>query len=199
MLIIQKDRYEKKDIQANLLNWYLYNPNNCINWYGEAFEFCTIIGEKYNVNPIKVAGIVAALSPQKNWPENKKLAVTFIRTGSAGQYSVLVNKAIDILECKAIGEDLILAIHSILHGMKISSFFMNIVSDKQYVTIDRHIISAAVGYSYGTITDKGYKYLAQLMIDLSVDLQIQPKVFQAVIWSNFRDVNVRKFEDKVPF
>ena len=199
MLIIQKDKYQRSDIISNLLNWYDHDPSNGTDWYAKAFEFCTKVGEKYNVNPIKVAGIVSALSPQKNWEENKRLAVQFIETGRAGQYGMLVGKAQDILELPE-DHNLFIAIFEILNGLKISSFFMNIVStDYHFVTIDRHIISASVGYSYGKITNKGYEYLSDCIIECARIRNVHPKVFQAVVWCNFRDMNVRKFEEKVPF
>lgn len=198
MLIIQKNKYQRSEILHNLQSYYNINSGNGFDWYTEAYQFCVNVGKKYSVNPIKVAGIVAALSPQKNWPENKRIAIEFIMTGHTGQYGSLLDKAKKILKL-AEDSDLYLNIFEILHGPKISSFFMNICTSEPYVTIDRHIIAAAVGYSYGTITPKGYEYLTGCIIELALENNVHPKVFQAVVWSNYRDIHVRKFEDKVPF
>lgn len=193
MLIIQKDKYSRADIEQNLLNWYNYDRTNGADWYDLAYEFCVRLSREYFINPVRIAGIVAALSPQKNWDINKRLTIDFLQTGRAGQYKLLVNKAKQILSAPI--ED----IPDILHGMKIRSFFLNIVGSERVATIDRHMISAAVGYSYGKITNKGYKYLESIIVHLAYIYQVEPKVFQAVVWNNYRDVNVRKFEEKVPF
>ena len=193
MLIIQKDKYSRADIESNLLAWYDYDRTNGRDWYAEAFAFCVKLSDTYHVDSVRIAGIIAALSPQKNWDINKRLAIDFLESGSAGQYKFLVNKDRKILRAE------LMDIPAILYGKKITSFFLNIIGFAPVVTVDRHIISAAVGYSYGTITDKGYKYLSDVIISLADRVNVHPKVFQAVVWSNYRDVNVRKFKEKVPF
>lgn len=194
MLIIQKDKYSRADIERNLLEWYNYDRTNGRDWYDQAQQFCIKLSDKYKVHFVQVAGIIAALSPQKNWGINKRIAIDFLESGRAGQYKLLVDKAKRILTCENLAD-----IPNVLHGRKIRSFFLNMIGYASVTTIDRHIISAAVGYPYGTITEKGYNYLEQVIIDLAESVQVHPKVFQAVVWSNYRDVNVRKFEEKVPF
>jgi hypothetical protein len=194
MLIIQKDKYSRADIEKNLLSWYNYDRTNGADWYDQTQQFCIKLSEKYKVHFVQVAGIIAALSPQKNWDINKRLAIDFLESGRAGQYKFLVDKARRILNSENLAD-----IPDILHGRKIRSFFLNIIGYSRVVTIDRHIISAAVGYSYGTITEKGYGYLESIIVNLAYIYHVEPKVFQAVVWSNYRDVNVRKFEEKVPF
>jgi hypothetical protein len=197
MLIIQKDRYSRADIVHNLRAWYNHDQSNGVEWYNEAFDFCYKLAIKYDITATQAAGIVAALSPQKRWNENKLLAIQFLKTGKAGQYGMLIDKCRRILKISTLTP--IEEIADILHGDKIRSFFLNIVTNRDVVTIDRHMICAAVGYSYGTVTAKGYKYLSGVITEMAADLMIMPKTLQAVIWCNYRDVNVRKFEEKVPF
>lgn len=159
-----------------------------INWYPIAHAFCAAWAQAFGLETWQVAGIVAALSPQLSWQKNKEQALETIarlqngRTlGGMQAYPANRNKATRIFN----GENPL----DVLGGMKVRSFYRNIMLEAESVTIDRHACAIAL-YGLDTdksgkiaVTDKLYKLLAKAYTDVAHDYDVAPYVVQSVTWT----------------
>ncbi len=158
-----------------------------LNWYPEANEFAQILSNKFNVELIKVCGIISALSPLKSWDENKRIAESFLSTGKSYHTKVMTKKCNDILNSNGTIEE----ITEILKGNKITSFFLNIY-DQNYngVTIDRHAICLAVGEVLNDdslqLSLNQYNFFVNCYRISAQKLGVQPHQVQAVTWVEWR-------------
>ena len=170
------------------------------DWYNEAHNFAVEQASKYlpfdttwsgniitQTEIAKVCGIIAALSPLKSWDENKKITTTFLATGKAKHTGVMNQKARDILASNGTIEDIAL----ILNGNKITSFFLNLYNPvtSQVVTIDRHAISIAIGYSITTnfqMTSNQYNFFQNCYVIAANKRGIRPLQMQAITWVEWR-------------
>jgi hypothetical protein len=114
-----------------------------MDWYERAHEHAQKLSDKYGVNVQTASGVVSAMSPQKRWDTNKRLADQFLATGKAGHTGAQNRLATRIVE----GEDP----SQVLGRVKTGNFYRNIVDpkDASAVTIDRHAHDIAVGQRYG--------------------------------------------------
>lgn len=132
------------------------------------------------------AGVIAALSPNCSWDQNQKIARLAFETGVAGgTFGDATRKANRILD----GEDP----DAVLGGLKVRSFFLNIVdpSDPIPVTIDRHAHSICVGEPQRKGQKIGKRLYAQLSDEYreaADTLGILPQQVQAVTWERWREM-----------
>lgn len=158
-------------------------------WYVEANQYARLLAARYN-KPVSIcAGIIAALSPIKTWDENKWIAELFLKTGRAKHTSLFADKARAILESDGTENQ----ISAILRGRKITSFFHNILhpDSSKHVTIDRHALSVALGFSitedlYRGMTGKQYDYFVESYNKASEQAQISPVLLQSTTWQQWR-------------
>ena len=107
-----------------------------LGWYANAMALARSLDPE---NPVRAAGVIAALSPMNSWPRNVILA--------RETYEGKIPKTLKKNSVKAVaifnGGDP----DSILSGPKVRSFFANIVGldDVASVTIDRHAIDICAG------------------------------------------------------
>ena len=161
---------------------------NAVNWYPIAHAFCAQWAQAFGLETWQVAGIVAALSPQLSWEKNKEQAIESIarlqnsRTLD-GMMAYPANKAKAIRIFK--GE----APLDVLGGMKVRSFYRNIMLDTESVTIDRHACAIAL-HGLNTdksgqvsVTDKLYRLLARAYADVAHNYGVAPFVIQSVTWT----------------
>ena len=170
--------------------YLLADDSDKSDWYSEANDFC----EKLTTDTItknKVIGVLAALSPMKNWNDNKNQAISMIQTGSCGHMPLFKNKAINIINCSGNDEDIL----TILSGPKIKSFYMNIKNESANtdVTIDRHALSVAIGKRvdntfYTGMTPNQYEFFKTYYIAVAKRLRIKPSKLQAITWVRFRKI-----------
>jgi hypothetical protein len=151
-------------------------------WYPEAHDFAWFVGKG---DVVKGAGIIAALSPQKNWDINRRLAIDASQGDFHGQVNNALDKARRIWDGEA-PED-VLPMHK-----KTGHFYANIArpTDRGYVTIDRHAYRVATcDWDNGqpNITDKVYRLIV-LAYQLEADaLGTIPNVLQAGTWGYARE------------
>lgn len=92
----------------------------------------------------------------------------------------------------------------ILSGNKISAFFMNVYRPygANYVTIDRHAVSIALGEPVTgdllKMTAKQYGFFTEAYIKASKRVGILPCQLQAITWVSWRE-DKNEVEDEVPF
>lgn len=165
---------------------------NVGNWYNEASEFAQQLSIEFDVDYLKVCGIISALSPLKSWNENKRITRLFLEFGIISHTKSQGKKAELILTNTS--KDLESSILTILRGAKIKSFFLNIAYPKtsDAVTIDRHAISIAIGRSItkgeGHLTELQYDWLVGCYVEASEIAGVLPSEMQAVTWVRWREL-----------
>lgn len=154
-------------------------------WYSDAHDFARRIAAG---DVSRGAGVVAALSPQKEWGLNMRLAARAFADGRAtGNTGNACDKANAIL---AGAEPL-----SVMgKGLKTRNFYANILNpqDAQAVTIDRHAYDVALGErAVGNkrlgLTPTRYDAFAAAYIGAADVLGVLPHQVQAVTWEAWRD------------
>src|SRR6478736_4256550 len=147
-------------------------------WYGEAYEYASTLTPG---NPAMGAGILAALSPNTSWPQNKVRALTLVTTGEVRHFPDAVGKAKRILA----GEEPL----SVLGGPKVRSFYTDIMDlPNDVVTIDRHAIDIAMGKPLKNAErapwQKGRNYasIARMYVDVAREYDVTPNQLQAITW-----------------
>lgn len=149
-------------------------------WYRVANGVATMVADG---NTRAGAGVIAALSPQKAWQANIKLAAGAFASGEVrGQVKDAVGKAERIM----LGED---PLDVLPDDSKTWNFFRCIVDpeDAEAVVIDRHAHDIAVGEIYGS-ADRGlsnkrrYAALAHAYREAARRLGEIPSVVQAATW-----------------
>jgi hypothetical protein len=147
------------------------------DWYWEAHGLAKLIGRG---NVRMGAGVIAALSPNKRWDINKRIALRTLDGDVSGHVGNAIAKATAIMQGTDPTEVLPMA-------RKTGHFFMNIVdpSDPNWVTIDRH------AYRVATCEwDNGDPHITVVMYRLCVEayqraaaiLGQTPSTVQAATW-----------------
>ncbi|WP_333734974.1 DUF7178 family protein [Streptomyces sp. IBSBF 3010] len=149
-------------------------------WYPTAHEFAEQIAAG---NTVKGAGVLAALSANKSWGENCRLArKAFIEGKASGHVSDAISKANRIMSGTDPAE--VLPMH-----IKTGSFYVCIAEpgNTETVVIDRHAHDVAVGEIYGQ-RERGlgalgrYNTLADCYRHAAHQIGESPSVVQAVTW-----------------
>jgi hypothetical protein len=189
MIATTADTDQHETYVRNIIStWNLATPEQIDRgrgWYPHARELAELISEG---NVRAGAGVIAALSPQKTWEQNVKLARGAFATGEAsGQVGNAVGKAQAIME----GAE---PLDVLPDDSKTWNFFRAIIdpSDPDPVVIDRHAHDIAVGEIYGN-RDRGlsnkrrYATLAHAYREAARRLEEIPSVVQAVTWTYWID------------
>lgn len=163
-------------------------------WYERANLFCLALSEQYKVSEMKVAGILSALSPQKEWSQNKAITEEFLRTNGriCKHTSLQSGKARKILQYTKNERD----VEVCLGGLKTINFFNNVFkpSDRNYVTVDRHHIYLSIGWDAQSCTPKQYEFLKENTIIFANQLDIVPNELQSILWVCWK--RLKKNEEK---
>lgn len=160
-----------------------------LNWYADANAFAMTLDPQ---NPNRAAGIIAALSPMKDWKNNVLLAAQTYENGYASNaLTANVAKANAIYA----GADPL----EVLGGNKVRNFYMAIANPEHpdAVCIDRHAFDIAVGRitndkSRQALSRKGvYEAFGRAYVRaaraISTDgYDLTPSQLQAVTWTVWR-------------
>ena len=176
-------------------------------WYADARRIVDALAVKYGVNPQRVAGIIAALSPLNSWGNNVNLAARFLAAKDQGGLTSGYLKA-NLAKARAIlaGENIVATLSgekivATLSGEKIVNFYRSILSaGEQGVTIDRHAYSLAVNMRFSDddlprFAGKRYAAIAECyrraahILSREYGVTITPAQVQSVTWVLWR----RKF------
>jgi hypothetical protein len=135
--------------------WHAASPEQIAkgrSWYPVAHDLAKMIGAG---DARKGAGIIAALSVQKQWSENVRLATDAANGNVHGHFSDALNKVRAIMAGTDPAEVLPMS-------LKTGNFFRNIAdpADPDAVTIDRHAHDVAVGEVYGN-RDRGLSKISR--------------------------------------
>ena len=149
-------------------------------WYPDARD----IAERIGKGDVRMgAGVIAALSANKSWPENVKIATRALGSGKAtGHVKDAITKATRIMNGADPADVLPMA-------AKTGNFYRCILdpSDPDAVCVDRHAHDVAVGRTFGSadrgLSTKGrYDALAECYRTAARRLGILPSELQAVTW-----------------
>lgn len=149
------------------------------NWYPVAHDLALMVG---NGNVRKGAGVIAALSANKGWSENVRLATDAGNGNVHGHTGANLTKVTRILG----GED---PTDVLPMSAKTGHFFRCIEdpTDPDPVVIDRHAHDVAVAEVYGQadrgLSSKGrYAALAHAYRVAALQTGVIPSVLQAITW-----------------
>lgn len=163
-------------------------------WYTTAHQIAQMIS---GGDIVKGAGVIAALSANKSWTENLKIATRAFDNGSAsGHTKVQLAKATAIMNGANPPEVL-------GNGLKTQNFYLCILDpdNATAVCIDRHAHDVAVGEVYGN-DDRGlstptrYNMIAEAYRRAAAKIDTLPMIVQAVTWvvqvENYSKWNARE-------
>jgi hypothetical protein len=158
-----------------------------LRWYRDAHEYAVLLSKRYGVTVEQASGIIAALSPQTGWDENKRIADLYISDPTESVHtSDACGKAARILA----GEHP----EDVLGGNKVRSFYRNIVTPNLAgpVTIDRHAIAILLGCTtpeynvgpYRKVLERKhvYRIATAFYRDVARRYGLLPHELQAVAW-----------------
>ena len=194
MRVIEKFPTESELI-GNIAMYYHFakQKDTPMSWYSETNDFCYDLSKQFNVPIYIVVGLISAFSPLRNWDDNKRIVIDYLKGKKVGCFKSQKSKADRIFNAENEQE-----IEEILNGRKTVSFFKNIVSsgmDSSVVTIDRHAISIAVRGSFkGSLTDNRYKTIEYAYQRVGAMYGVPAPVVQSVTWECFR---VHKFNEEL--
>lgn len=150
------------------------------NWYRTAHQLADFLSE----GDVKTgAGVIAALSANKSWDLNQRMARRALRDGVlSGHTSANLAKAAKIMSGVDPAEVLPM-------DAKTGNFYRCILDpdDQEAVCIDRHAHDVAVGRPYGD-ADRGlgakgrYAVLSLAYRNAAAKLGVTPSVLQATTW-----------------
>ena len=150
------------------------------SWYWDYRDYTDKLAKENNLQLSQTCGIFSALSPLKSVEENKKLCENvIIKRKYRGHTKRQLNKVKCIIVEKEVEK-----IDLILNGLKTVNFFRNIYSpwDKNYVTVDRHMIKLCHKGKEVLITPKRYKLMANAIKKLANEVNLYPSECQSVLW-----------------
>ena len=167
------------------------------NWYPEAREFAVDLSIRYNISVKAVAHVIAALSPNITWDQNKRASAIIIDEAFAGDIRVAtipgypknIKKAWGIARAFRQGYQW----DHILSGPKVTAFADNILHppSSNSVTVDVHALSIADGVRYTSktapkLTPKQYEFYAAAYRKTAAELELTPLELQATTWVTWR-------------
>jgi hypothetical protein len=168
-------------------------------WYQSAHLFARDTGETYGTDLIKTCGIIAALSAQKSWNENKRIARTFLQEGKSYHTGLQTGKAREILALRGDPVFFKAAIVEILKGPKTSAFFQNIYEplNPEPVCLDRHMAGLFLGKE--NLSLKEYPRLAEEIRTAAKSEGMIACELQGVLWTFARRFAWKNVDWKVKY
>lgn len=170
------------------------------SWYDDAHQFAQTLSIDADLPLEKVCGVISALSPATDWERNKMDARNLILGAPEGYkfctYGLNVKKAQAIL---AHPDNDVQGYFS--NAYKTFNFYHNILNpnNPEYVTIDRHALSVALGKTREdkTINKGEYKLLATLYNKAAKKTKLLPAQIQAITWVVWRNRKGLKSKFKI--
>lgn len=157
-----------------------------MEWYALAHRIAHDIS---GGDVVRGAGVLAALSPQKEWNLNIRLAARAFETGVATGNTGPCNDKANAILAGANPLDVM------GNGLKTRNFYANILDPNcpEAVTIDRHaydvaLAERAVGNKRYNLTPTRYAAFTAAYVEAATSLDILPHQLQAVTWEAWREV-----------
>ena len=216
-LTISKETY--KITKGNIIKMYNQASKKEIaetsKWYSDAQKFTETLSSKFNnqISSIKIAGVVAALSPRNEWNRNKFdaeqickefLSNKYYQLNLFGYHFLLNSKVCTFHANKSKAIKILLSddseIETILKGNKLINFYRCIIGDSEAICIDGHAFNIAANRvtslaEVPPISDKNYKIIADLyretknFINKEYNLNLKTYQIQSVTWNKYKHIN----------
>ena len=160
-----------------------------LTWYSAANVLANTLAVRYDVTTSQAAQVIAVLSPQVSWAQNKRSAIALFNwhfNGELPEHGIYATKK-TISEC-----------HAIMAGrwalpakrLKTFSFADNIANtDSDAVTIDRHALRVAyddTSASIKVVSPKQYREAARAYYIVAASLGIKAYQLQAIVWVTYK-------------
>lgn len=187
--------HKRARIEANLVALYSVasaaDIADGLAWYPRAHTIVREWAEHFDLPIACVASIVAAISPQCEWPRNLIIAEDVLRNqpqSVGGALHVNVRKARRIFADRATD---ITAYFPC--GPKVASFAVNLAGDYSHATIDTHAMQAALNdvLSRHALKPKPYTVFAECYACAARSVGLEPAHFQAVLWHTWKRLHPR--------
>lgn len=209
---------KENKVVSNIISYYNLATSEEIKegltWYTQANIYCKELSNRFGISISQAAGIIAAFSPQSNWSDNKRFALSFLMFPK----SIVKNKQ-QTLKAKSIllltsEKDIYNTLSVNNKAWKTKAFFLNISNPDVVtnVTIDRHAIAIcfqkinkteSLSDNYGKLTLNQYNFFEKCYVKAALKIDILPQDLQAITWLIYRRLrNLRKHEalkDWIPF
>jgi hypothetical protein len=163
-------------------------PSECMlgaMWYVNAHNVARNLANEHSLTIEQTASIIAVLSAQRSWDENKRSAHQYLQ----GERVVLASQ-MQIAKCDHIRMNASNPIALVSQGFpgytKTSSFAHNIAYpwSSPYVTVDRHAMRTSTGTYDARWFDrpKIYARIAEAYTDVAMSVGLLPAHLQAILW-----------------
>jgi hypothetical protein len=188
---LQPSKIQRDALVTNIIRVYRRATSeqlrHGLHWYESARELAEIIGHG---DAIQGAGVIAALSANVGWGQNRKMALAMATDGTAKGLPLSLSKAARIMA----GESPVAVLGE---APKTQSFFHNIAypGTSTMVTVDRHAHDIARGERFGNgqrgLSAKGrYAIFVQAYTDAAKIIGIRPSQLQAITWTVWTQTTV---------
>lgn len=188
LLTLHPSQEQRRQLVSNILDVYdRATPaarSQGMSWYKTAHDLAGMVGfGDYS----KGAGVIAALSANTGWTQNRKLALAI----SAGQEVGHLSKVLEKVKAIMAGQPPTAVLG---RGLKTLNFYHNIHQPERSgpVTVDRHAHDIARGEVWGNAnraltTTTRYAVLADAYRAAAALRDVRPHEMQAVTWVQWRD------------
>lgn len=167
-------------------------------WYPNARRIVSEWSDTYNVSETTVACVIAALSPQIDWPRNlimaddvlaqRPLSIQGLRKNEEKARLIARVEPIDIV---TIGIPAEVMRYYFPTGPKVGSFAENLAGRDDIVTVDTHAMQAALNDVEARYTLKWtpYQVFQSAYTRAAQRVNRSPAEFQAIIWHVWKRLN----------
>ena len=175
----------KRSILKHYAKADLNDLHTGLNWYLNAHKFALEVAKVTQVPIIKVIGVMAALSPNNKWAQNKKDTMKFLCYPSLDtKVCTFPNQRDKALQIFMLNTGTPLQVELILNGIKTRNFFRNILEPNAStrVTVDIwafRSVDVEPKTKYIKDITEAYQLAAK-------ELDLQPLQLQAVVWGVVR-------------
>jgi hypothetical protein len=163
-------------------------------WYPDARNEAARLAKEYGISTQQAAGVIAALSPLREWAENKGDAERLLRSVVNGTADPAIAKLLQANVDKAVAIAKGADPRDVLwsgEGYKVRSFYSNISDPtSREATIDTHMLRILLADN--SIRSKDYDKIAgnkgrydafrQAIFDVADKARIPPAATQAIVW-----------------
>lgn len=175
---------DRRELVQNILRVYrratTEELRHGLHWYETAHELAAIVGHG---DPVMGAGVIAALSANVGWGQNRKMALSMATEGTTKGLPDSLRKAAAVMGGQS-------PVDVLREGLKTRAFFHNIAfpDTSTMVTIDRHAHDIARGERFGE-SNRGlsaksrYAIFAAAYREAARTVGVRPSQMQAVAWT----------------
>src|ERR1035437_7420208 len=195
-----------KEIERNLIRLYHKATDADIMqgaaWYPEARRIVAEWATTYCLHDDTVAGVIAALSPQVDWPRNLVTADDILANRAISIGGCLrsnIAKARLMRDSNPIDSLSARMMYLFPGGPKVNSFALNLAGDNNFVTVDTHAMQAGLNdvMARYTLPWRPYRVFAECYARAAAKVNRMPCEFQAIIWHAWKRLYPRGVKNQL--